>query len=56
MLPVALAISPGVNVQRTPLQNEGGISYSNLIRFKEGLIQKQGGCQRLSSASREQKP
>lgn len=49
MLPVALAVSPGVSTQKTPLQNEGGISYSNLIRFKEGLIQKQGGCQRLSS-------
>lgn len=47
MIPIALQISPGVNSQNTPLQNERAISQSNLVRFKNGLIQKLGGCQKI---------
>jgi hypothetical protein len=39
-----------VNTQTTALQSEGGITQSNLIRHKNGMIQKQGGCQAISSA------
>lgn len=46
-LSIALQISPGVDTQKTPLQNERGISQSNLVRFKNGLIQKLGGCQKI---------
>jgi hypothetical protein len=47
VLPIALTLSPGVDVQKTLLQNERGLSVSNLIRHKNGLIQKLGGCQKL---------
>ena len=43
-----LTIRPGVNTQSTPLLNEGGWSSSNLVRFKDGILQKLGGSQRLS--------
>lgn len=43
-----LLIAPGVAVQPTPLLNGKRWSSSNLIRFKDGLLQKRGGCQRLS--------
>lgn len=38
-----LILRPGVNLQRTPSLNEAGVSASNLIRYKDGLIQKIGG-------------
>src|SRR5438552_6446532 len=34
---------PGVNVERTPTLLEAGISQSQLIRFKDSLVQKLGG-------------
>jgi hypothetical protein len=34
---------PGVNVERTPTLLEAGISVSQLIRFKDSLVQKLGG-------------
>ncbi len=34
---------PGVNVERTPTLLEAGISQSQLVRFKDGLVQKYGG-------------
>jgi hypothetical protein len=34
---------PGVNVERTPTLNEAGVSESQLIRYRDGLIQKMGG-------------
>lgn len=49
MLPVSLPLAAGVDVQRTPLQVGKGIVNSNLIRFRNGLIQKLGGCTRMSS-------
>jgi len=36
-------LRPGVNTQRTKALNEAGVSVSNLIRYKDGLIQKIGG-------------
>lgn len=44
-----VVIKPGINTEYTPTLNEGGWSFSNLIRFKDGLAQKLGGWQRLSS-------
>ncbi|HEX3587802.1 MAG TPA: hypothetical protein VH024_17515 [Candidatus Angelobacter sp.] len=38
-----LTLRPGVNVQRTQTLNQGGWSFSNLIRFKEGLPETVGG-------------
>ncbi len=37
---------PGVNVERTPTLLETGFSISQLIRFKDGLVQKYGGWQK----------
>lgn len=34
---------PGVNVERTPTLNEAGVVQSQLIRYRDGLIQKYGG-------------
>lgn len=34
---------PGVNVERTPTLNQAGVSQSQLIRYRDGLIQKMGG-------------
>ena len=42
-----LTLKPGVNVERTPTLNEGGISTSQLIRFFDGLPQKIGGWTEL---------
>jgi len=36
-------LRPGVNTQFTKAFNEAGVSVSNLIRYKDGLIQKIGG-------------
>jgi hypothetical protein len=37
---------PGVNTERTPTLLEAGISQSQLVRFKDGLVQKYGGWQK----------
>jgi hypothetical protein len=34
---------PGVNVERTPTLNEAGVVKSQLIRYRDGLVQKIGG-------------
>lgn len=39
----ALTLAPGVNVERTPLLLKAGISQSQLIRFRDQLVQKYGG-------------
>lgn len=39
----SVRLIPGVNVERTPMLNEAGISASSLIRFKDSLVQKYGG-------------
>lgn len=49
MLPITLKVKPGVDYQSTALQSEGSINECNLIRFKNGQIQKLGGNNRLSA-------
>lgn len=39
----SIKLKAGVNVEYTPTLNEAGISASNLIRFREGLVEKLGG-------------
>ena len=48
-LPLSLPITGGVDIMRTPLQVGRGIVNSNLIRFRNGSVQKLGGCSRLTS-------
>lgn len=43
-----IALRPGIDVEKTPTLNVGGLSESNLIRFREGLPEKLGGWQRIS--------
>lgn len=42
----SVTLLPGVNVERTPTLLQAGISASQLIRFKDSLIQKYGGWQK----------
>lgn len=42
-----LQIRPGINTQATQTLNSAGLSLSNLIRFKDGLVEKVGGWQKL---------
>jgi hypothetical protein len=39
----SVRLRPGINADYTPTLNEGGYSASNLIRWKDGLVQKLGG-------------
>jgi hypothetical protein len=41
----AITLKPGVDVQKTLSDNEAGVSVSQMIRYKEGLIQTYGGFQ-----------
>lgn len=49
MLPIALRLKPGIDTQSSTLQSEGGLTAGNLIRYKNGLIQKQGGCVKMTN-------
>lgn len=40
-------VKPGVNTIATPTLNQGGVSVSNLIRYRGGLIEKLGGWTRF---------
>lgn len=42
----SLRLRPGVQAEATPALNEAGISSSQLIRFRDGLIEKMGGWSR----------
>ena len=42
-------LRPGVTVDWTPTLNEAGISQSQLIRFRDGLVQKYGGWSKFFS-------
>ncbi len=44
---VGLKLRPSVDVEKTYALNEAGISASNLIRFKSGLVEKLGGWDRF---------
>src|SRR5215467_13074972 len=39
----SVTLRPGVNTQETAALNEAGVSQSQLIRYKDGLIQSYGG-------------
>lgn len=39
----SVILRPGVNTQRTKSLNEAGVSESDFVRYKDGLIQKLGG-------------
>lgn len=43
--------APGVNTVRTPILNGAGWSFSNLIRFRDGLPEKNGGWARISDTA-----
>lgn len=42
----SVMLIPGVDTERTPTLNQAGVSQSQLIRYKDALIQKYGGWQR----------
>ncbi len=44
-----LTIRPGINTMATPTANEGGWSQSNLVRYRQGFLEKVGGWGRLFS-------
>lgn len=51
-MPIATVIlRPGVNLQRTLAANEAGVSVSNLIRYKDQMIQKIGGWNQFFSGT-----
>lgn len=43
----SITLQPGVNVEKTPLVLRAGISQSQLIRFRDQLVQKYGGWSRF---------
>lgn len=45
---VYLQLSPGIDVEKTPLLNSTGFSASTGIRFFQGLVQKAGGWQHIN--------
>lgn len=47
----AVQLIPGIDVEKTPTLNQAGISSSQLVRFREGLIQKLGGWQKFYAFS-----
>lgn len=46
---VSVKLIPGVNAEQTPALNTAGISTSNLVRFRDGLVEKLGGWQKFYS-------
>lgn len=42
----SVKLIPGVNTQKSPALNEAGISASDMIRFRAGLVEKRGGWNR----------
>ena len=46
----SIRLKPGVDTLATPALNEAGISASNLIRFRGGLVEKRGGWTQLQAA------
>lgn len=47
----AVQLKPGVDVQKTLSENQAGVSQSQLIRYKEGLIQSYGGWTALTNTT-----
>ena len=48
---VSVKVKPGVDVESTPTLNEAGWAVSNLVRFKDGMVQKLGGWARFYSGT-----
>lgn len=46
-----IILHPGVDVQKTKTLNNGSWSLSNLIRWREGLLEKMGGWRHLSATA-----
>lgn len=46
-----IILQPGVDVQKTKTLNSGSWSVSNLIRWREGLLEKMGGWEHLTTES-----
>jgi hypothetical protein len=49
LLPISLSVRIGIDTQSTPMQVGQGLTGGNLTRFKNNLVQKLGGCVRLSN-------
>src|SRR3954471_5964973 len=47
----SITLKPGVFTEQTPSVNEAGVSQSQLIRYKEGLVQSYGGWATLFSGT-----
>lgn len=45
----SVTLKPGVDTQKTMTLNEAGISQSQLIRYKSGLVQSYGGWQQFTT-------
>lgn len=43
----SVRLTPGVDVEKTPTLNQAGISSANLVRWREGLVEKIGGWERF---------
>lgn len=48
---VKLSLRPGINTQASQTQNEGGWSFGNLIRWRDGFLEKIAGWMRLFSSA-----
>src|ERR1700686_597516 len=46
---VALKLRPGIDVEKTPMLNSSGWSYSSAVRFRNGLPEKTGGFAHLNN-------
>ncbi len=44
-----ITLRPGINTMATQTANEGGWSQSNLVRYRQGFLEKVGGWERLFS-------
>lgn len=47
----SLKLIPGVNVEKTPALNEAGVSQSQSIRYRDGMIEKLGGWDRYFASA-----
>lgn len=47
----SVQLRPGVNTERSMLLNEAGVSQSQLVRYKDGLIQTYGGWEQLDAVT-----
>ena len=45
----SLILKPGIDTQHTPTVDQAQLTLSNLIRFRDGLPEKRGGWQQMTS-------